>query len=366
LERSGSYGQTGFTDLNRNGIPDQLEGQGFGFVGSVAANTTSVVDVREAPVIVEKIEKPAVVHEVYKTEEVVQIQPVIEREREQLDVYEVVQPMREREVIATEVREAVLPSQTRAVVVEDNSAFLAARSVPGEFSTREVVATRSQVVENAPIVHETIVHKVIEEVQPVIYKEVDRPILIKETLPIYEKIVEAPHAHHTVLPVRDLGVRTVTTSTGFTDLNRDGIPDQLQGGMYQTTGLQSGLTSTGFTDLNRNGIPDQLERQGSYGMGQTGYARPGDLNGNGIPDQLERQGSYGTQDLNRNGIPDQLEMRQGQGLGYQQPGLLSQPQVIPSQLTQPMMAKPGDLNGNGIPDSLERGMNQASLNNTRL
>jgi len=66
----------------------------------------------------------------------------------------------------------------------------------------------SRTVENAPIVHETIIHKVIEEVQPVIYKEVDRPVLIKETLPIYEKIVEAPRMHHTVLPMNDMGVRT--------------------------------------------------------------------------------------------------------------------------------------------------------------
>jgi len=316
LERQGSYGQTtGFTDLNRNGIPDQLEGQtGFGFVGSVQANQTSVVDVREAPTIVERVEKAAVVHEVYKTEEVVQIQPVINREREQLDVYEVVQPMKEREVVATEVRNVALPAQTRATIVEDNSAFLAQRSAPSDFSTREVAATMSQTVTNAPIVHETITHRVIEEVQPVIYKEIDRPVLIKETLPIYEKIVEAPHAHHTVLPVRDMGthVTTTTTTTGFTDLNRDGIPDQLQGGMYQTTGLHSGLQSQGvygaqsvggLNDLNRNGIPDNMEAR-------HGQRSIHDLNGNGIPDSMER--AHGLKDLNGNGIDDSLERRMGQ------------------------------------------------------
>jgi len=341
LERQGSYGQTtGFTDLNRNGIPDQLEGQGFGFVGSVQPSSASVVDVREAPTFVERIEKPAVVHEVYKTEEVVQIQPVINREREQLDVYEVVQPMREREVVATEVRSVALPAQTRATIVEDNSVFLAQRSAPADFSTREVAATMSQTVTNAPIVHETIIHKVIEEVQPVIYKEVDRPVLVKETLPIYEKIVEAPHAHHTVLPMRDLGTRSVT---GFTDLNRDGIPDQLQGGMYQTTGLQSGLQSQGVfsgsqgLDLNRNGIPDSLERQGSYGQtaGLTGLQGGlNDRNGNGIPDNLEGGNRRSLHDLNGNGIPDRMEKAHGLK----------------------------DLNGNGIDDSLERRMGSASLN----
>jgi hypothetical protein len=404
LERQGSWSNTstGFTDLNRNGIPDQLEGaQSFGFVGSVSAIQSSVVDVRQAPVIVEKIEKPAVVHEVYKTEEVVQIQPIIERERDQLDVYEVIQPMREREVIATEVRQLNLPAQTRATVVQDNSAFLAARSAPVDFSTREVAATRSAVVENAPIIHETIVHKVIEEVQPVIYKEVDRPILIKETLPIYEKIVEAPHIHKNVMPMRDLGVRSVTTTTttGFTDLNRDGIPDQLQGGLYQSTGLQSGLQSTmlpsqglssgfassGFSqDLNRNGIPDQLERQGSYGTGM-GYSQ--DLNRNGIPDSMERS-SFGqqpamgmgySQDLNRNGIPDQFERQSAYPATSGLAGGLNDRNGngIPDNLEARRSF--GDLNGNGIPDrmekplsgftgtndSLERRMMDATLNPNR-
>jgi len=376
---------TGYTDLNRNGIPDQLErGNSFGFVGSIQPNQSSVVDVREVSSGVERIEKAAVVHEVYKTEEVIQIQPVINREREQLDVYEVVQPIREREVIATEVRQATLATQTRATIVEDNSAFLAQRSAPTDFSTREVAATMSQTVTNAPIVHETITHRVIEEVQPVIYKEIDRPVLIRETQPIYEKVIEAPRVHHTVLPMNDMGVRTTTqyTSTGqFTDVNRDGIPDQLQGGAYQTTGLQSGLQSQGvfqgqqgygqqglvggLNDRNHNGIPDNLEG------GQRRSLH--DLNGNGIPDRMERQGlgqqglvgqQYGQQglvgglnDRNGNGIPDNLE-RQGlgqQGLAgqqYNQQGL--QNPLVPSH-GQGLVGGLNDRNHNGIPDSQEQG-----------
>jgi len=353
---------TGYTDLNRNGIPDQLErGNSFGFVGSIQPNQSSVVDVREVSSGVERIEKAAVVHEVYKTEEVIQIQPVINREREQLDVYEVVQPIREREVIATEVRQATLATQTRATIVEDNSAFLAQRSAPSDFSTREVAATMSQTVTNAPIVHETITHRVIEEVQPVIYKEIDRPVLIRETQPIYEKVIEAPRVHHTVLPMNDMGVRTTTqyTTTGqFTDVNRDGIPDQLQGGAYQTTGLQSGLQSQGvfqgqqgygqqglvggLNDRNHNGIPDNLEG------GQRRSLH--DLNGNGIPDRMERQGLGqqglvgGLNDRNRNGIPDNLE-RQGQQYGQ-----------------QGLVGGLNDRNGNGIPDNLERqGLGQQGL-----
>jgi len=300
--------------------------------------------------------------------------------------------MREREVVATEIREAMLPAQTRAVVVEDSSAFMAQRSGPTDFSTREVTATMSQTVTNAPIIHETITHRVIEEVQPVIYKEIDRPVLIKETQPIYERIVEAPHVHHTVLPMNDMGVRTTTTiSTGYTDVNRDGIPDQLQGGMYQTTGLQSGLQSqgvygaqTGYTtttsiggmnDLNRNGIPDNLERRGQYGqtgmvgqqgmMGQQGYGQ--DLNRNGIPDQMERQGQYGqsglvggVNDRNGNGIPDNLEGRSGQRSLHDLNG-----NGIPDRMEKAHGLN--DRNGNGVDDSLERRMGQTGLHqNTRL
>jgi hypothetical protein len=226
----------------------------------------------------------------------------------------------------------------------------------------------------------------------VIYKEIDRPILIKETLPIYEKIVEAPHAHHTVLPMRDLGTRTVTTTTsvGFTDMNRDGIPDQLQGGSYTTTGLVSGLQTQGtfgqgsgllsqpqiiggqgygqqgyqtggLNDLNRNGIPDNLEHghrtlSDKNGNGipdrmEHGHRTLSDKNGNGIPDRMEHgQQGYqtgGLNDLNRNGVPDNLER---QGLGQQ--GFVGQQGYQTGN----------DLNRNGIPDNLERqGLGQQGL-----
>lgn len=352
-------------DLNRNGIPDNLE-QGFGFIGSVPTNQASSVSVSEAPTIVQKIEKPAVVHEVYKTEEVVQIQPVIERERDQLDVYEVIQPMREREVVATEVRQLNLPAQTRATIVEDNSAFIASRSAPSDFSTREVAATRSQVVQNAPIVHETIVHKVVEEVQPVIYKEIDRPVLVKETLPIYEKVVEAPHSHKTVLPMRDLGTtRSMATTTTM-------VQPAPQATVYQTTGLQSGLHSQGIIAPQQGFAQQPLQQgfaqplQGQTLVGQQGFATGGlnDFNRNGIPDSLERnQGLMGQQGFAEQGFAQQgfaQQPLQGQSMGQQ--GFAQQP-MQGQGFSQPLgMAKLGDMNGNGIPDALESRIGAAALN----
>jgi hypothetical protein len=367
-------GQSGFTDLNRDGIPDQFQ-QGYqqSFTGA------PIVDVVEAPTLIEKFEKPAVVHEVIRTEEVVEVQPVIEREREKLDVYEVVQPIREREVVATEVRSAVLPAQTRAAIVEDQSAFLSQRSAPGEFSTREVAPTMHQTIQNAPIVHETITHKVIEEVQPVIYKEIDRPVLIKETLPIYEKVVEAPQAHHSVLPMRDLGTSFAQSSTTFvgTDFNRNGIPDQLEGGMaYQT----------GYTDLNRNGIPDSLETGFQSGLAQPGFAMvnvpteavrevvtthvtttTGDRigrdhnnlsSGTALPaTSTATTGKHGLFHRNKNTAATNTGKH---GLFHRNKNATTAPSTTTTTTTTTTGVK--DLNGNGIDDSLERSMANTTLN----
>jgi len=101
-------------DLNRNGIPDTLEANrtytsGVLPLGSqtLAQPTMQSVEKFDCQVVT----KPTIVHEVIKNEETHQVQPVIERTREQTDVYEVVQPMMEREVRPTEVRTTTLPAK---------------------------------------------------------------------------------------------------------------------------------------------------------------------------------------------------------------------------------------------------------------
>jgi hypothetical protein len=49
-----------------------------------------------------------------------------------------------------------------------------------------------EVVQKPPVVIETIRKHIKEEIQPVVYREVLQQELIRETKPIYEKIVEAP------------------------------------------------------------------------------------------------------------------------------------------------------------------------------
>jgi len=116
------------TDLNRNGIPDALETNQSYSTGVLPVGSHTLVQPSLQSGIVatdsvekfdcEVITKPAIVHEVIKNEETHQIQPVIERTREQTDVYEVVQPITERQVMPTEIRVATLPAKHIPIVRE--------------------------------------------------------------------------------------------------------------------------------------------------------------------------------------------------------------------------------------------------------
>eukprot|EP01119_Soliformovum_irregulare_P016549 TRINITY_DN4801_c5_g1_i1.p1 TRINITY_DN4801_c5_g1~~TRINITY_DN4801_c5_g1_i1.p1 ORF type:complete len:357 (-),score=66.99 TRINITY_DN4801_c5_g1_i1:48-1118(-) len=123
--RSGEYISPAryMNDLNRNGIPDSLE---HTTVLPLGSQTLAQPAMRPSVVATDSIEKfdcqvitkPAIVHEVIKNEETHQVQPVIERTREQTDVYEVVQPITEREVLPTEVRVATLPAKHIPIIRE--------------------------------------------------------------------------------------------------------------------------------------------------------------------------------------------------------------------------------------------------------
>jgi hypothetical protein len=164
-----------------------------------------------APTYVEKevVERPTVVKETILPEEKVVIQPVVHREREQMEVHEVVQPMKERDIMPTKVLHATLPSETVAERRENDSAFHNEyRQVTGKYVPSVEYAPKTvQTTERAPIVEEHVHKKIVEEVQPVLYKEVIQPTLIQETQPIYEKVIEPPVLSFDNRPVRELGVK---------------------------------------------------------------------------------------------------------------------------------------------------------------
>lgn len=206
-----------------------------------------------APVI-EHREKAAVVQEVIKPGVREEIQPVIHREREQLEIREALQPVYEKNVRPTIVEERQLAAEIKPEVRLGTAPVIA----PGPQSSVLVEAEHREVLMHAPVVEETVHKKIIEEVQPVIHREVIAPKVIHEVKPIYEKIVEAPVVTYSTLPARyeaapvvapapALDVTTVTTTTTETEF----IPANTSAGLLQkgmqTMNLGGQQTSTGFT-----------------------------------------------------------------------------------------------------------------------
>ncbi|PRP87100.1 Pf11-1 protein [Planoprotostelium fungivorum] len=161
-----------------------------------AVATTTLVE----PLNVKHVEKDVVVHEHIHPVEKEEIQPIIYREREQMEVKQVTERLHETEIQPTLVEKRDLAPEVREVVVEKAAPIPENVVLP----SLEVDATLRSVETHAPIVNEVIKKTVIEEVQPVLEKDVVVPTLIQETKCIYEKIVEAPVLIREELPVREI------------------------------------------------------------------------------------------------------------------------------------------------------------------
>jgi len=144
-------------------------------------------------------------HEKIRKEEVEEIQPVIHRERERTEVHQVTQPIYESETRALSIHEQMLPAETKETVRESLSADFMEQYKVNDQSTSEFTGTERVKIEKPAIIVESEKRRIVEEVQPIIYKEIVEPHVFKTTLPIYEKIVEAPTIVKEVLPARTVG-----------------------------------------------------------------------------------------------------------------------------------------------------------------
>jgi len=147
--------------------------------------------VRAEPTRLETIQKDVVVHERIHPMQKEEIQPIIYREREQLDVKQVTQMMHETQIQPTMVQHMELPAERREAIIE-RSAPIAENYVE---SSRVIDATARTQVVHAPIVEEVIKKTIVQEVQPVLERDVIVPSVVQTTVPIYEKIIEAPHVY---------------------------------------------------------------------------------------------------------------------------------------------------------------------------
>jgi len=197
--------------------------------------------------VVEVIEKAAVIQEVIKPGVREEIQPIVHREREQLEIREEIQPIYEKTVRPTLVEERQLAPEIRPEVRQGAMPVIA----EGPRSSTLVEQEHIEVLTKAPIIEEIVHKKIIEEVQPVIYRETVAPKVIKEVQPIYEKIVEAPVVTYHTLPPRyasavlpQQSVEQVVTTT--TVVEKEFIPQN-----SSVVGVTQGLGGMKLQDQQR-------------------------------------------------------------------------------------------------------------------
>jgi len=171
---------------------------------------------REEILLPERMERPAVIHEKITREEVEEIQPVIHRELDKTEIRQITQPFMEKEVKPVQIHESILPAENRATILPPNT------EIPREKfeNLTEFEGVERRRIEKTPIIVETVKKHIIEEVQPIIYKEIHEPHIIKLTKPIYEKIVEAPVVFKERLPMRETAYRFEERAPEFVEEKR--------------------------------------------------------------------------------------------------------------------------------------------------
>jgi hypothetical protein len=145
---------------------------------------------QQAPVIetLPAMVRPEIVREIIKPVETETVTPVIYRERVETEVRQVTQPIFQKEVLPPTVESKVLPPKyTEAFVAPTPAA-----PIQPEMTQPILSQPEKRVVYNEPVVQETVKHQVVEDVQPVIYKEVEQQHLVQSEQPVFERVVEAP------------------------------------------------------------------------------------------------------------------------------------------------------------------------------
>jgi rubrerythrin len=176
-------------------------------------STTSVppTNITHVELPVQVVEKPAAIHEEIRRELVEEVQPVINVEKYKTEVHQRTQPLIDKEVKPVHIENRTLPTQILREVVTPT----VSTAFPGEVNTVREMNTQTMTVEKQPIIVETDKRQVIEEIQPVIYKETVVPTIIKETKPVYQRIVEG-----TTYQTETMAPRTINVSQNNTEQNR--------------------------------------------------------------------------------------------------------------------------------------------------
>jgi len=148
-----------------------------------------------------------VTQEYVKPVEKVETAEAIDRERHIHHHQHRVQPIEAHETLATKHEYNVVPEVVREskhdMLPEHKEKLEQQRQLYGNATT--VGETQRTNVQAAAVANEHVHHHVHETIQPVIQKETIQPTHVHTTIPIHEKIHDAPIVHeHTVLPTISL------------------------------------------------------------------------------------------------------------------------------------------------------------------
>jgi len=219
---------------------------------------------------VQYVERPATVHEEIRQEYVEEIQPIINVEKFRTEVIQKTQPLTDKEVRSVMVQERTLPREIMPEVVNRSVQFPTAM----EYNTVRDLGSQNVVVEKAAIYNETERRQVIEEIQPVIYKETIVPTLIRETKPIYQRVIEpTTYVQQTLAPMP-------LSSSGYHVQPGTNAPFNAQTNpQFQQSLTNSGNTAFGpnapFNAQTNPQFQQSLTNSGNTAFGQSGLNRSG-------------------------------------------------------------------------------------------
>jgi len=143
--------------------------------------------------------QPAI-HEQIRGEQVEEITPVYNVEKIFTDVIQKTQPLIDHQIMPVTIEERSLPTEILADEILPTTAI----PRPHDFSTVNIQQAENRVIQKPQIVYETEKTQIIEEIQPVIYKETIVPTVLRSTRPLYQKVVESPIFTQETLPSRPL------------------------------------------------------------------------------------------------------------------------------------------------------------------
>jgi len=143
------------------------------------------------------VEKPVAIHEEIRKELVEEIQPVVNIEKLATEVHQVTQPLFDKEVRPVQIEQRMLDREVLSEVYVEGRGVRAVE----DMSTTRYLNTHTVVIEKPTQFVEIEKTQVIEEIQPIIYKETIVPTVIQETKPMFQRVVEgAVYIQETLAP----------------------------------------------------------------------------------------------------------------------------------------------------------------------